>query len=105
MKAQEIEILVKNLEPYFHGFSAKENILTNSLGLKLSFQVSWNNKTKVVGIGGKYNHSIGCSFTKPIEKIANDIKRRLLPGYREDYINYKKEQREQEERKRQDSQL
>lgn len=65
-------------------------------GLKLLFSSSWNNKTTVSGIGGKHSHSIGCSFNKSLDKIAKDIKNRLIAEYRDDFISYKKEKIERE---------
>ena len=93
MRDEEIFKLVKNLEPYFFGYRAKENRLKNDSGLEFLFQDIWG-KTTVVGLGGKSSHSIGCSFKKPLEKIARDIKRRLLPSYRDDFFENKREQRE-----------
>ena len=97
MRDEEIFKLVKNLEPYFFGYTAKENRLKNDSGLEFLFQDIWG-KTTVVGLGAKSRHSIGCSFTKPLEKISKDIKRRLLPKYRDDFFENKKEQRELEEK-------
>ena len=89
MKTTKIHKLVKSLEKYFYGFKAEENLLTNDAGLKLLFTETWNEKTKVSGIGGKHNHTIGCSFTKSLDKIAKDIRNRLLPDYKEDFFAYK----------------
>ena len=97
MKDEEIFKLVKNLEPYFFGYTAKENRLKNDSGLEFLFQDIWG-KTTVSGLGGKDCHGIGCSFTKPLGKIAKDIKRRLLPKYRDDFFEYKKEQKELKEK-------
>ena len=92
IKDKEIFKLVKNLEPYFFGYMAEEKTLKNDSGLEFFFHCSWNGKTMVDGLGGKNCHSIGCSFTKPLEKIAKDIKRRLLPAYRDDFFENKREQ-------------
>ena len=97
MRDEEIFKLVKNLEPYFFGYTAKENRLKNDNGLEFLFQDIWG-KTTVSGLGGKSCHSIGCSFTKPLEKIAKDIKRRLLPKYRDDFFEYKREQNQLREK-------
>ena len=93
MEDNEINKLVKNLEPYFFGYTARENRLKNDSGLEFLFQDIWG-KTTVSGLGGKSYHSIGCSFTKPLEKIAKDIKRRLLPKYRDNFFENKREQKE-----------
>ncbi len=89
MEDDQINELVKKLEPYFFGYTAKENKLKNDSGLEFLFQDIWG-KATVSGLGGKSCHSIGCSFTKPLEKIAKDVKRRLLPAYRDDFLNIKK---------------
>ena len=70
MENDQINKLVKNIEPYFFGYTAKENKLKNDSGLELLFQHTWNGKTKVVGLGGKSSHSIGCSFTKPLGNLT-----------------------------------
>ncbi len=98
MEDKQINKLVKELEPYFFGYTAKENKLKNDNGLEFLFYCSWNGKTTVSGLGGKDCHSIGCSFTKPLEKIAKDIKRRLLSAYRDDFFEYKKEQNQLKEK-------
>ncbi len=77
MTKEEIFKIVKNLEPYFFGYTAKENRLKNDSGLEFLFQDIWG-KTTVSGLGGKNYHKIGCSFTKPLDKIAKDIKRPLF---------------------------
>lgn len=87
MNKEDIQSLVKNLEPYFFGYTANDCSLTNELGLELRFYSSWSDKTQVSGIGAKHSHSIGCSFTKPLERIAKDVKRRLIPECREDFIS------------------
>ena len=97
MTKEEIFKIVKNLEPYFFGYKAKENKLKNKSGLEFLFQDIWG-KTTVVGLGAKSCHSIGCSFRKPLEKIARDIKRRLLPKYRDDFFENKREQKELKEK-------
>ncbi len=97
MKDEEIFKLVKNLEPYFFGYTAKENRLKNDSGLEFLFQDIWG-KTTVSGLGGKNYHKIGCSFTKPLDRIAKDIKRRLLPKYRDDFFENKKEQNQLREK-------
>lgn len=102
MEKTNIQNLVKKLEPYFFGYTANDCSLTNELGLELRFFASWNNKTQIRGIGAKHNHSIGCSFTKPLEKIAKDVKRRLIPEYREDFIAYKREESERIEHEAQE---
>ena len=89
METAKIHELVKSLEKYFYGFQAEENLLTNDAGLKLLFTETWNKKTKISGIGGKHSHTIGCSFTKSSDKIAKDIRSRLLPDYKEDFFAYK----------------
>ncbi len=68
------------------------------------FQHLWNGKTTVSGLGGKGYHSIGCSFTKPLKKIAEDVKRRLLPAYRGDYFEYQREKNRIREKKASDMQ-
>ncbi len=98
MEDNQINKFVKNLESHFFGYTAKENKLKNDSGLEFIFQCSWNGKTTVSGLGGKSCHSIGCSFTKPLEKIARDVKCRLLPIYRNDFFEYKKEQNQLKEK-------
>ncbi len=97
MEDNQINKLVKDLEPYFFGYTAKENRLKNDSGLEFLFQDIWG-KTTVSGLGGKNYHKIGCSFTKPLEKIAKDIQRRLLPKYRDDFFENKKEQNQLREK-------
>ena len=97
MEDKQIFELVKNLEPYFFGYTAKENKLKNDSGLEFLFQDIWG-KTTVSGLGGKNYHKIGCSFTKPLDKIAKDIKRRLLPNYRDEFFKNKREQKELKEK-------
>ncbi len=89
MEDGQINELVKNLELHFFGYTAKKNRLKNDSGLEFLFQDIWG-KTTISGLGGKECHSIGCSFTKPLEKIAKDIKRRRLPAYRDDFLNTRK---------------
>jgi len=96
MEKTNIQNLVKKLEPYFFGYTANDCSLVNESGLQLLFSSSWNSKTTVSGIGGKHSHSIGCSFNKSLDKIAKDIKNRLIPEYRDDFISYKKEKIESE---------
>ena len=91
MEKNKIHELVKNLEPYFFGYVADKDRLKNDMGLELLFQSSWNGKTRVIGLGGKTPHSIGCSFTKPLGRMASDVMRRLLPSYRDDFLEYKRE--------------
>ena len=86
MENAEIHKLVKNLENYFFGYVAKQNYLESTSGLKILFRSSWNGKTTIIGLGARRNHSIGCSFTKPLDKIAKDIKKRLMPDYRDDFF-------------------
>ncbi len=98
MEDSQIYELVKKLEPLFHGYTAKERILENSSGMKLHFSSTWNGKTSISGLGGKKRHSIGCSFTKPLDKIAKDIRRRLLPDYRDDYFENIVERKQRQEK-------
>ncbi len=97
MNNSEIEIIVKKLEKYFIGYKANGNTLKSEAGFEFRFHSSWNNKTTVSGIGGTRYHSIGCSFTKPVEKIAKDIKRRLFPDYRDDFLKTVKSDNEKRE--------
>lgn len=97
MNRENIIKLVKSLEPHFYGYKAQECTLINDLGMKISFSSSWNNKTYVSGLGAKKSYSIGCSFAKPLKKITRDIKTRLIPEYRDDFISYKREQEEAQE--------
>ncbi len=99
MEENQINKLVKSLESHFFGYTAKENKLKNDSGLEFLFQDIWG-KTTVSGLGGKSCHSIGCSFTKPLDKIARDIKRRLLPAYRDDFFEYKKRTKTNSRKKR-----
>ncbi len=96
MEKANIQNLVKKLEPYFFGYTASDCSLVNDTGLELLFSSSWNNKTTVSGLRGKHSHSIGCSFTKSLDKIAKDIKNRLIFEYRDDFISYKKEKIDRE---------
>lgn len=103
MEKEQIKILVKSLEKYFFGYKATETSLKNDSGLELYFFEDWNKKTKIRGIGGGHRHEIGCSFVKYQEKIVKDIRRRLLPAYRDDFFQAKKDQKkrkEQEEKRR-----
>lgn len=79
MEKTNIQNLVKELEPYLFGYTANDCSLINDSGLELLFNSSWNNKTTVSGLRVKHSHSIGCSFTKSLDKIAKDIKNRLIP--------------------------
>lgn len=65
--------------------------------MELVFRTDWNNKTTVAGLHAKHCHSIGCSFDKPIEKIFNDIRRRLMPDYHKDFFETKREKIERQE--------
>ena len=94
MERENIIKLVKSLESHFYGYKAQECTLINDLGMKVHFSSSWNNKTYVSGLGAKRSYLIGCSFTKPLEKIVKDINKRLIPNYRDDFISYKREQAE-----------
>ena len=87
MNGLNIMQVVKKLEPFFIGYTANENRLTNSNGMELVFRVSWNNKTTICGVNASRHHSIGCSLEKPVEKIASDIRRRLFKEYHKDFLN------------------
>lgn len=102
MKNSDIENLVKKLETYFFGYRAQERTLVNDNGMTLSFYSSWNNKTTVSGLGGYHSHTIGCSFSKPLEKIAKDINRRIIPKYKDDFFKKKKDRIETKERKKEE---
>lgn len=69
MKAQEIDQLVKKLEPYFHGYKAKENSLSNDSGMTLYFSSSWNNKTKIKGSGAKEVTLSAALLLSPLIKL------------------------------------
>ena len=97
MTNDKINELVKKLEPLFLGYTANENRLKNENGMELVFRMDWNNKTKVSGLHAKHNHSIGCSFEKPIEKIFKDIRSRLMPEYHKDFFETKREKIERQE--------
>lgn len=97
MTSEQIEILVKKLEPFFIGYTAFENRLKNSNGMELVFKEDWKGQTIVIGLHAKSGHSIGCSFSKPLEKIFKDIRRRLMPNYHSDFFETKKEKVEQAE--------
>jgi len=97
MTSEEINQVVKSLEPLFIGYTATENSLKNSNGMELIFRASWNNKTTVSGLHAGRSHSIGCSFKKSPDKIFKDIRRRLMPSYYEDFFKHKKEKQEREE--------
>lgn len=93
----KINELVKKLEPLFLGYTAYENRLKNENGMEIVFRSDWNNKTKVSGLHGKHNHSIGCSFEKSPEKISKDIRSRLMPDYHADFFETKREKIERQE--------
>lgn len=94
MKSEQINELVKKLEPLFLGYTAHENRLKKSNGMELSFREDWNSRTTVSGLHAKHIHSIGCSFEKPTEKIFKDIRRRLMPQYHADFFETKREKLE-----------
>lgn len=104
MTSNQIDELVKKLEPLFIGYRAKENRLINSNGMELVFRVSWNNKTTVSGLHASRTHSIGCSFEKPIEKIFKDIRRRLMTDYHADFFEAKRQNIERAEAEELDAQ-
>ena len=91
MASNQINELVKKLEPLFIGYTAKENRPINSNGMELAFRMNWNNKTTVSGLHASRTHSIGCSFEKPIEKIFKDIRRRLMTGYHTNFFETKRQ--------------
>ena len=62
MTDEQINQVVKSLEPLFLGYKATENCLKNSNGMELFFRCSWNNKTTVSGLHAGRPHVIGCSF-------------------------------------------
>lgn len=97
-KRERIHRLVKSLEPFFYGFNAIENKLVNNAGLSIAFYDEYRG-TSISGLGGRNTHSIGCSFSKDIEKIAKDIKRRLLPSYRDDFMSCISEKMQCKEKK------
>lgn len=103
MTDEKIHELVKKLETYFIGYKANEKTLKNSNGMELWFRSDWKGKTIVSGLHAKSRHSIGCSFEKPIEKIAKDIRKRLMPEYFDDFFTTKKEKIEQTEMMENDS--
>lgn len=97
MTTEEIKELVKKLEPLFIGFKADERSLKNDNGMELLFRADWKGKTTVSGLHAKHNHSIGCSFTKTLEKIFKDIRQRLMNDYYKDFFEAKKERIERQE--------
>lgn len=97
MTNNKINELVKKLEPLFLGYTAQENRLKNENGMELVFRSDRKNKTVVSGLHAKHNHSIGCSFEKPIEKIFKDIRHRLMPDYHRDFFESKREKIERQE--------
>lgn len=104
MTNDKINELVKKLEPLFLGYIAYENRLKNDNGMELVFRTDWNNKTTVSGLHAKHNHSIGCSFEKPIEKIFKDVRNRLMPEYHKDFFEAKRERIERQEAEEADRQ-
>lgn len=97
MTNEKICELVKRLEPLLIGYCAFDNRLKNSNGMELVFRINWKNQTRVAGLHATNHHSIGCSFDKPIEKIAKDIRRRLIPKYYDDFFKTKRENAERAE--------
>jgi len=91
MEDKKIYEVVKSVSKYMIGFKPEEKYLVNDNGMQLHFYSSWNNKTTISGVGARHSHSIGCSFEKDPERIANDIYRRLYDAYRDDFLNNKKE--------------
>ena len=104
MTREEVSEVVSTVAPYLYGFKAKEQCLVHDFGYKLLFYDGWN-KSEIVGKDCRRNHRIGCSFKKHPKKIAADIKRRLLPGYREDFLKFKHEKQKDEEKRAQEAQM
>lgn len=97
MDNEQINLLVKKLEPFFLGYVAQENRLKNDNGMELLFSRDWKDKTTVRGLHAKHTHKIGISFEKSPEKIFRDIRRRLMADYHTDFFEYKKEKIENDE--------
>lgn len=88
MKLGEICKVVAQVAPLLYGFKAKRNYLIHETGFLLEFSSNYWGETKVNALFDKYDlhSSIGCSFAKGANRIAADIKRRLLPKYKTKFI-------------------
>ena len=102
MEREDVPKLVAEVSKYFPTYRPTKdgNMLECDLGLTLFFRPGFqSDKGTICGLNAYGNHEIGCTFTKDPKKIAQDIKKRLLPKYRESFLKRKKADLKHDEKK------